>query len=521
MKKANLVALATVSALAMAAFAAPAIAQENVIVSPVGNNPPHLNPNLTTDVAASAVSYPVFDTLVVQDAAYVAQPRIATAWQANEDATEFTFQIRDDVIFHNGEKLTAEDVVFSLQTYLPIAPTTSMIASYLDAVEAPDAQTVVVKLNQPFAPFVEMMAGLRILPKSVYGDGQDIATHPANLAPVGSGPFKFAAFESGERIILERFDDFWGQTPEVEVIVMPLIPDQNARILALEGGDLDFVEASYLDKSSYDRLLGSDVLESFTVLGGVNTLTAAVNGREGPLADFAVRKAVYEAINRDMLAERAYYGYGDVGRGAVPAAITWAADESIDFNDLMPYDPAAAAAALDAAGYPVGADGTRFTIDLTYPAEYGLLASAGGVIKSNLEEIGVAVNLEGAEFNVWMDRTYTSHDFDMSIVFYTSYQDPSVGVSRVYVCNPDDVAFRNPAGICSEELDAAFVRAGAVADPEARKAAFGEAERELLEIMHAYPLIEESALHFARSDRWDFTAAMATQPPDWSLVTAK
>ena len=519
MKKTSFAACATVSLMAMAA-AAPAFA-ENVLVSPIGNNPPHLNPMLTTDVAASAVSYPVFDTLVVQDANYVAQPRIATSWEANDDATEFTFQIREGVVFHNGEPLTAEDVAFSLETYLPIAPTTSMLKDYIESITAPDAQTVKVVLNQPFAPFVEMMAGVRILPKSVYGDGQDIATHPANMEPVGSGPFRFVAFESGERVILERNDDFWGETPAVDVIVMPLIPDQNARILALEGGDLDFVEASYLDKSSYDRLLASPNLESFTVLGGVNTLTAAVNGREGPLADFAVRKAVYEAINRDMLAERAYYGYGDVGRGAIPAAISWAADESIDFNELMPFDPAAAAEALDAAGYPVGADGTRFTIDLTYPSEYGLLASAGGVIKSNLEDIGIAVNLEGAEFNVWADRTYTSHDFDMSIVFYTSYQDPSVGVARVYVCNPDDVAFRNPAGICDEELDAAFVRAGAVADPEARKAAFGEAEERLMQIMHAYPLIEESARHFGRSDRWDFSEAMATMPADWSLVKPK
>ena len=521
MKKTSFVACATVSLMALAAVAAPAFAQEHVVVSPMGNNPPHLNPMLTTDVAAAAATYPIFDTLVAQDANYVPQPRIATSWEANADATEFTFHIRDGVLFHNGDALTAEDVAFSLATYLPISPTTSMLKDYIDSITAVDAQTVNVKLNQPFAPFVEMMAGVRVLPKSVYGDGQDVATHPANMEPVGSGPFRFAAFESGERLILERFDGYWGETTEVDVIVMPMIPDQNARILALEGGDLDFVDGSYIDKSSYDRLLASPNLDSFTVLGGVNTLTAAVNGREGPLADFEVRKAVYEAINRDMLAERAYYGYGDVGRGAVPAAIAWAAAEDINFNDLMPFDPAAAEAALDAAGYPEGADGTRFTIDLTYPSEYGLLASAGGVIKSNLEDIGIKVNLEGSEFNVWADRTYTTHDFDMSIVFYTSYQDPSVGVARVYVCNPDDVAFRNPAGICDEELDAAFVRAGAVADPDARKEAFGEAEERLLQIMHAYPLIEESARHFGRSDRWDFTAAMATQPPNWSLVTAK
>lgn len=505
--------------VALVALTSQSAAQENVLVEAIGNNPPHLNRLLTTDIGASIVSYPIFDTLVVQDASYVPQPRLALSWESNADATEYRFKLREDVIFHNGEKMTADDVVFTLSTYIPLAPQASFLKDYLQSIDAEDPTTVVVKLNKPFAPFVEMLAGIPMVPKSVYGDGQDIATHPANIAPVGSGPFRLASYDMGERVTLERFDQYWGQKAEIEQIVLPIIPDQNSRLLAFEGGDIDFMDASLVDKTSYSRLLASDQIVALPSGGGVNTLTVHLNARSGPLEKFEVRKALYQAIDKSMLTERAYYGYGAPSRGAIPAAIAWAASPEVDFNQDLPFDPKAADAALDAAGFPVGADGKRFSLRLAYISEYGVLQAASGIIKSNLAEIGVDVQLIGEEFNVWSKRSYETHDFDMSIVFYTSYQDPSVGVARVYLCNPTNVYFRNSSGICDPELDAAFAEAGATPDRDKRQAAFAAAEKRIGGILNSYPLVDDPASHFGRKDRWDFSKAFATMPPDWSLVT--
>ncbi|HWK68994.1 MAG TPA: ABC transporter substrate-binding protein [Rhizobiaceae bacterium] len=504
--------------MSLSVLASPSVAQENVLVEAIGNNPPHLNRLLTTDIGASIVSYPIFDTLVVQDASYAPQPHLALSWQSNVDATEYRFKLRDDVVFHNGDKMTADDVAFTLKTYIPLAPQASFLKDYLQSVEAEDATTVVVKLNKSFAPFVEMLAGIPIVPKSVYGDGQDVATHPANIAPVGSGPFRLASYDMGERVTLERFNEYWGQKPEIDQIVLPIIPDQNSRLLAFEGGDIDFMDGSLVDKSSYSRLLANDQIIALPRGGGVNTLTVHLNARSGPLEKFEVRKALYQAINKAMLTERAYYGFGAPSRGAIPAAISWAASPQVDFNKSLPFDPKAAGAALDAAGFPVGADGKRFSLRLAYISEYGVLQAASGIIKSNLADIGVDVQLIGEEFNVWAKRSYETHDFDMTIVFYTSYQDPSVGVARVYLCNPTDVFFRNSSGICDPELDAAFAEAGATPDRAKRQAAFATAEQRIEGILNSYPLVDDPASDFGRKDRWDFTEAFATMPPDWSLV---
>lgn len=496
-----------------------ATAQDNVFVLPIGNNPPQLNRLLTTDISASVFSYVVFDTLVVQDPDYVPQPKLATAWEANSDSTEFRFDIREGVTFHNGEAMTADDVAFTLQTYLPLAPQVSFLKTYIEDVSAPDDTTVVVKLNQPFAPFVAAMAGIPIVPRSVFGDGQDVTTHPANLAPVGTGPFKLVSYDQGERIVLTRNDEYWGNRPEIDTIVMPIIPDQNARILAFEGGDIDFLYGSLVDKARYTGLNDRDGVFSTRQGGGVNTLTVHTNARSGPLAEFAVRRALYQAINRDMLAERAYYGFGKPARGPVPAVIGWAASPEVDYREALPFDPEAAAAALDEAGYPVGADGKRFSLNLIYISGYGVLEAASNVIKANLAEIGVDVSISGNEFGLWSERTYTQHDFDMSIVFYTSYQDPSIGVARVYLCNPDNVLFRNASGICDPEVDAAFAKAGSVPDLDQRRDAFAKAETMILDLMNSYPLVDDPAMHFGRGDRWDFSAAFANEPADWSLVT--
>jgi peptide/nickel transport system substrate-binding protein len=514
-------AFALIGSLAFGALHGTAMADERVLVSALGDNPPHFNRLLTTDVATSTVSAAIFDTLVRLDASYTPVPSLATAWKASPDAKEYTFTIRDGVKWHDGQPLTVDDVGFTLATYLPLTPQISILKNYLDSVTTPDAHTVVVKLKQPFAPFVEAMAGLPIVPKHVYGDGQPIATHPANLQPVGSGPFKFSIFQSGDHVELVRNDDYWGEKPTVDRLVLPIVPDGNARVLALEAGDIQYADGNYIDTSAYQRLAADSRFQSFPALGGVSTVTVHVNTRNGPLANYEVRKALYQALNRKMIAERAYYGYATPSRGPIPAALTWPVSPDVDFNRDLPFDPAAAKAALDKAGFPAGADGKRFSISLAYIAEFSPQAAAANVIKSNLADIGVDVNLIGEEFNIWAQRTYTDHKFDLSMVFYTSYEDPSIGVARVYVCNPDNVAFRNPTGFCDPELDKDFAAASATTDRDQRRAAFANAEKRILGELNTFPVVDTESLSFARKDLWDLEATHKVYPIDWSLAKAK
>lgn len=521
MLRKSALAFAVVGSMVFGALNGAAFAQDRVLVSAVGTNPPHFNRLLTTEVATSTISAALFDTLIRLDSSYTPVPDLATAWEASADATEYRFTIRDNAKWHNGQPVTPDDVVFTISTYLPLTPQISILKGYLESATV-DGNTVIVKLNKPFAPFVEAMAGLPIVPRHVYGDGQDIATHPANLNPVGSGPFKLESFASGDRVVLVRNDDYFGAKSDVERMVFPILPDANARILALEAGDVHYVAGSYIDKSAYERLSKDPRFIGLDVLGGVSTVTIHPNTRgDSPLAKYEVRKAVYQALNRQMIAERAYFGYAKPSRGPIPSALSWPVSADVDFNKDLPFDAAAAAAALDAAGYPVGADGKRFTLSLSYIAEYGSQGAAANVIKANLADIGVEVNLVGEEFSVWAQRTYKDHKFDLSMVFYTSYEDPSIGVARIYVCNPDDVMFRNASGLCDPAIDEDFATASRTTDRDARRTAFAAAEKKIEGLLQTYPVVEEPSKHFGRQDIWNLEAAHKVYPPDWSLVTAK
>jgi len=143
------------------------------------------------------------------------------------------------------------------------------------------------------------------------------------------------------------------------------------------------------------------------------------------------------------------------------------------------------------------------------------------VIKSDFESLGITVKITQEEFGVWTERVYKRHEFDISLIFYTTFEDPSLGITRAYVCNPNDVNYRNASGVCDEQLDAAFALAGQSGDRAKRAEAFKTAEKRIGELMHTWPVVVDEALSVGRGDRFDFSAAFATHPISWgSLKTA-
>jgi peptide/nickel transport system substrate-binding protein len=141
-----------------------------------------------------------------------------------------------NAVFHDGHPLTSEDVAFSIGVIKANHPFQTMLEP-VSAVETPDPHTVVIKLSRPHpALLLAMSPGLMpILPKHIYGDGQDIKSHPANLKPIGSGPFKFVDYKQGEAVQLERFDKFFLEgRPRLARLVYRILPDQNSLVIATE-----------------------------------------------------------------------------------------------------------------------------------------------------------------------------------------------------------------------------------------------------------------------------------------------
>lgn len=504
--------------VATGVFAKPTYSQEAVIVEAVGQNPPHFNRLLTTDISTMVIGGTIFETLVRLDAKYTILPSLATAWESNPEATEYRLTLRKGVKWHDGTPFTSADVAFTFKSFVPLSPAAASFAKIVQDVSTPDEQTVVIKFSKPFAPFMEALCGIWIMPQHAYADGKDVATHPANSHPIGTGPFKFSSFVSGDKAVVVRNEDYWGEKTDVESIVFPILPDANSRALAFESGDVQYVYGSYIDKSAWQRILADSRFSGMRERGHVLTVTSHLNTTRGPLAKYEVRKAIYQAIDRKAIGERAYFGFAAPARGPVPSEMSWAASDEIDFRRDLPYDPAAAAKLLDEAGFPRNGDAPRFSLDLAYPAEFSSLAAAAGVIQSNLAELGIKINLIAEESTVWRDRVYKKHEYDISLIFYTTFEDPSLGVARAYICNKDNMVYRNASGLCSPELDADFAAAGATNNRDERRAAFAKAEKLIEGLLHTYPLVVEQQFYFGRTDLWDMEQAHATHPVNWSLV---
>src|SRR4051794_36765404 len=186
------------------------------------------------------ISGKMFDGLVEYDFKLNPTPKLATAWKLSPDAKELTFTLRGDVKWHDGKPFNSADVKFSaLEVWRKLHPRGKAIWANLTDVETPDPTTVVFKLSKPSPYVMNALVGVesQVLPRHIY-EGTNILTNPANLAPVGNGPFKFKEWRKGEYLLLERNPNYWDAgRPYLDSIVVTFTPDEGARAVALEAGE--------------------------------------------------------------------------------------------------------------------------------------------------------------------------------------------------------------------------------------------------------------------------------------------
>ena len=508
-------------ALALSAVAvSSAFAQKDrTFVMAISTDPPGLNSFLTTAASTILVQRAMYEGLIFIDKDFKPEPALATEWSSNEDATRYSFKLRQDAKWHDGAPFTAADVKFTFEKLVPLSPTASAFGRLMKSVTTPDDYTVEVEFSQPYAPFIEALSGLPVLPKHVFENG-DIPSNPANMAPIGTGPFKFVSYKSGDSVIVERDDNYRGPKPEVDRIVFKVLPDVNSRLLALRTGEIDFIANTDSDKRFYTQFKDNPNFGLLPDLGSPQTLTLFANTRTGPLADPKVRRAVYQAIDREAISEKAYYGYAVPAKGPIPSSIAWAQGADVNFAEQLPYDPEAANKMLDEAGFPKDANGRRFTLRIAMPSPYSSVVQAAGVVASNLSDVGITVEQQALDFTVWTERTFKAHDFDLSMSYFTSFEDPSMGVARMYVCNPENVVYRNPTGFCTPEIDEAFRGAMQSSDRAVRAEHFVRAAKLIQETLGTMPLVEEDQFNIGRVDRWDMGRFQDLHPYDWSALGA-
>jgi len=374
----------------------------NVLVVGQIAEPKSLDPHTVTAVNDFRILMNVYEGLVrYADGTLQVEPALAESWSISDDGLTYTFKLRSGVSFHDGSALDAAAVKFNFDRMLdeshPFHDTgpfpLSFFFSAIDGVAAPDADTVVFTLKEPYAPFLSNLAyptGLIVSPQAVREHGADFGRNPS-----GTGPFRFAEWQSNAKVVVVRNEGYWGGAPSLEALIFRPITDANTRVAEMLSGGLDLMV-----EVPPDNVAQFATDDAFTVYeqAGPHVWFLILNAKEGPMADKRVRQAVNYAIDKKALVDNVLQGTAAVAAGPTPPAFAWAYNDSLQ---PYPHDPDKARELIAAAGH----EGAKLTFYVTEGGS-GMLdpVPMGAAIQADLAEVGLQVEIETYEWNTFLGK---------------------------------------------------------------------------------------------------------------------
>ncbi|MDT1060741.1 ABC transporter substrate-binding protein [Paracoccus sp. CPCC 101403] len=470
--------------------------------------PRHLNAAVQSGIATGVPAAQIFATLLRYGEDFQPQPYLAESWEFSPDNKVLTLKLVQGATFHDGKPITSEDVAWSLDVAKKNHPFSTMLAP-VEAFEAPDPQTVVIRMSAPHPPILLVLSSALtpILPKHVLDDGQDIKSNPKNNLPIGSGPFKVTAFEPGQHIILERYDGFFLKgRPYLDRIVIRQYQDSNSGVLALESGEAQMFPL--LDSTRLIRRLEKSGKMSVTdkgyaAIGPINWL--AFNTKQPDLADVRVRQAIAHAIDRNFVTKALHAG---LSKPAVEPVV----QESPFFSEDVArydFDLDKAKALLTAAGYGEGGKKLSLRIDYLPDADEQQRAVAE-YVKAALAKAGVEISVRASpDFPTWAQRI-SSYDFDLTMDQVFNWGDPVIGVNRTYLCSNirQGIIWSNTQQYCNEGVDKLMTEAATEPDQAKRKDLYGQAFKQIT---------ADIPIHFINEVPYHTVYTQAVQNPPVSI----
>lgn len=356
-----------------------------------------LDPHRAVNAGTSEVLFNIFEGLMKASPDGGVIPAVASDYEISEDGTTYTFTLREGVKFHNGNEVTIEDVLYSLERCAGSENDgTPLIAAFTNVkdIAADDSGRVVVTLNEPSLEFLNSMTAA-IIPA---GSGETMST-----APVGTGPFSFVAYTPQNSMEMVRFDGYWGTAPHLEKVTFKIITDANTQILGLKGGTLDMV-------IHMPNTMAPEVEGDFTVLDDTMKLVQAlyINNSVKPFDDVRVRQAMYYAINVPEIIDFVCDGAGvPTGTSMYPAFTKYFVAE---LAEVYQQDLDKAKALLAEAGYPDG-----FDMTITVPSNYDQHVDTGLVISQQLAQIGINAEVQEVTWEVWVSDVYKGRNYQTTV----------------------------------------------------------------------------------------------------------
>jgi peptide/nickel transport system substrate-binding protein len=314
-------------------------------------DPVSLDPHLETTAPGAWVYNNILEPLVIFDEKLQIKPVLATGWEV-VSPTRLRFKLRPGVKFHDGTPFNAAAVRFTLDRAFNSKPPGrwASLAGPIVGAEVVDDLTVDVLTREPYGPTLRSLAMVYagiVSPSAVQKLGADFLR-----APVGTGPFRFVEWKTGTHVIIERNPDYWGDKAPLDRVVFKVVPEEGARMIALQTGDADMV---LLPAPSSIPPLRRDPRYTVHETPGIRVAAIDMHAGLPPLDDVRVRQALFHAIDRKAILENILENAAFPARGIMAPAVFGAKDMQLD--RLYPFDRARAKALLAQAGWTPGADG--------------------------------------------------------------------------------------------------------------------------------------------------------------------
>ncbi|WP_166241998.1 ABC transporter substrate-binding protein [Paenibacillus turpanensis] len=389
--------------------------KEKSIVIGLEAEPTSLDAHQISDYNSSRAAMDLYDQLVqFKEESTEIEPDLAEKWDVSDDGLTYTFYLRKGVKFHDGTPVNAEAVKFSIDRQRdPKHPyhNTGTYAyaeftfSPIETIEAVDETTVKMKLKEPFAPFLgnmAMHAASVVSPAAVEKYGADFTKNP-----VGTGPYKFVSWNPGVEIVLEKNESYFKDAPKIDKLVFKPITEAQTRLAELEAGTIDVIVN--IPPDDLEALRANKSLQVIEQ-AGMHVWWTAFNTQKAPFDNVKVRQAVNYAINKEAIVDGILKGTGELANTPLPPTV-WGHNPKVKNYE---YNAEKAKALLTEAGYPNGFEVTYWVPESGSGMQQPQAMAVA--IQSDLQKIGVKVNIQTLEWGAYLDKVFApadQNDMDM------------------------------------------------------------------------------------------------------------
>ena len=432
----------------------------NSVTVGIANDIASLDPHMATTAGTREVMFNLFEGLVKASPEGGVTYAVASGYEVSSDGLTYTFTLREGVTFHNGEQVTAKDVLYSLERCagsenegVPLISAFSIV----DTIGTDEDGHVVLTLAQPQLEFINSLASAVIIPAN---SGPTITENP-----IGTGPFKFVSYAPKDNIVIEKYDGYWGEKAHLDMVTFRIIEVMDTMIMGLQGGTLDLVihlPSSYL----------STVEGNFTVLHDTMKLVQALylNNKVKPFDNVLVRQAMYYAIDVDEINTFVCDGTGvPTGTSMYPAQKDYFMPE---LAENYSHNVEKAKELLAQAGYP---DGFEFTV--TAPSNYPQHVQTAEIIAEQLKAVGITAHVQPVDWSVWYNDAYKGREFEATVSGISASDMSAREMLERYTSN----ANKNFINFDNEEFDRTVAAAKTTLDLNEQKTLYKRAEEILNE----------------------------------------